>query len=235
MDLSPVLDKVRKLLRLAQSSNENEAAAAMGAAQRLIDEHRLSVAELEASGQEPSEPMVEAGEVLMEGSRVATWKVRLMLALVKANGCSMWFSRPRYTRVTTYQFVGRKSDVESVKYLLAYALNELGRLAEAQCRGMGRSAFASWYLGAVAGIREKLEAAKQEVRATASTSALAVIDKRQGEAQAFREALTNGTKTVAVRSSISDACAYNRGLEAGRSLNLGRPGLTGGSAKALTS
>ena len=54
-----IVDKVRKLLRLAESPNANEAALAAAKAQELIDAHNLSAALLaydEGSAQ-PNEPI----------------------------------------------------------------------------------------------------------------------------------------------------------------------------------
>ena len=47
-----ILDKVRKLFRLGDSPNEHEAKAALAKAHRLLDEHGLSLVDIESSGAE---------------------------------------------------------------------------------------------------------------------------------------------------------------------------------------
>lgn len=49
-----IVDKVQKLLRLAQSSNPHEAANAAACAQELIDRHHLSDAMLEIADAAPA-------------------------------------------------------------------------------------------------------------------------------------------------------------------------------------
>jgi hypothetical protein len=56
--MSDILNKVRKLLRLAESPNANEAALAAAKAQELIDAHNLSTALLvEDGGEDVDEPI----------------------------------------------------------------------------------------------------------------------------------------------------------------------------------
>jgi hypothetical protein len=44
--MNKVIDQIRKLLELAKSDNEHEAAAAAAAAQRLMSKHQIAEAEL---------------------------------------------------------------------------------------------------------------------------------------------------------------------------------------------
>lgn len=48
MSMSPIIEKVQKLLSLSKSSNAHEAAAATAAANKLIDQHRLTMADLDS-------------------------------------------------------------------------------------------------------------------------------------------------------------------------------------------
>ena len=45
----PIIEKIKKLLALANSSNEHEAALAASHAQRLLSEHNLAMADIEAA------------------------------------------------------------------------------------------------------------------------------------------------------------------------------------------
>lgn len=46
---APIIEKIKKLLALANSSNEHEAALAAGHAQRLLSEHNLAMADIDAT------------------------------------------------------------------------------------------------------------------------------------------------------------------------------------------
>ena len=49
METAPIIEKIKKLLALANSSNEHEAALAASHAQRLLSEHNLAMADIEAA------------------------------------------------------------------------------------------------------------------------------------------------------------------------------------------
>ena len=53
MKTNPIIEKIQKLLALANSSNEHEAALAAAHAQRLLSEHNLAMADVEAKQQRP--------------------------------------------------------------------------------------------------------------------------------------------------------------------------------------
>ena len=56
---NPIIEKIRKLLALANSSNEHEAALAAAHAQRLLSEHNLAMADVEAKHRPQSADKVE--------------------------------------------------------------------------------------------------------------------------------------------------------------------------------
>ena len=228
-NLTPVLDKVRKLLQLAKSDNANEAAAAMAKAQSLIEQHRLSVAELEASGDGDQESKTPTVVMVLEGVRLPIWQVRLIIILVEANGCDTWqgYAHKAGKVVSHYQVIGRASDVEAVKYLFAYSVSELTRLAKC-CKGLGRSFHNAWYQGAVTGIKDQITVAKEiaHQEAHASTQALVLLDKRRTDAALAMRQLVPGLKTTPVRSGKLIGDAYRAGREAGRNMPMGRPDTT---------
>jgi len=239
-DLSPVLDKVRKLLQLATSDNANEAAAAMAKAQSLIEQHRLSVAELEVSGSGVQETERSDFVLVLNGTRLPIWQMRLIITLVKANGCDTWAHRTTNETgkiVTEQRVIGRESDVAAVKYLFSYSVSELGRLARLCCKGLGRSYHNAWYQGAVTGIKDQIAVAREITRQESgvSTQAIVLVDKRSTDAEEALKRLVPGLKNTKVRSGRLIKDAYDRGREAGRNLPLGqRPGLGEADHKALT-
>ena len=96
-DHATILDKVRKCLRLSQSSNANEAALAAATAQRLIDDYELhtAVLALDADTLEPEEPIYDFGDrgAPLDADRPARWAGSLAAAIARANACIVYTSR----------------------------------------------------------------------------------------------------------------------------------------------
>jgi hypothetical protein len=84
-----VLDRVRKLLALATSSNVHEAAGALRRAQALIARHQLEGwLAAERSVEEDEDPIVDArDEPLVVARRMRGWRVALAALLAEENGC----------------------------------------------------------------------------------------------------------------------------------------------------
>lgn len=252
-----VVDKIKKLLRLAESADVNEAAAAAGQAQRLMEQHNIDQAmiALEEDDGSPSveeEPIKEFDdeEALHVWSRLATWKLQLGWAVASANGCrtfqSYWWDNTKGRSMRTIGIVGRPSDVATVRYLYAYLMSEIDRLCQASSRGKGRTWANSFRLGAVHEVRKRLSEAKAKARAEARAKlqgdttalvrldkALARIDERRNSVDAWMKQNMN-LRSASRSSSRTDYGAWNEGREAGRSINLGQgsASLTAGN-KAL--
>ena len=76
-----IIERVRKLLALSNSSNEHEAALAAAHAQRLLAEHNLAMSELELQAE-------GAGEAeLVVAKTVAKWLSSLFATVANAFDC----------------------------------------------------------------------------------------------------------------------------------------------------
>src|SRR4029079_8147154 len=91
---STLIAKIQKLRALASSANVHEAAAAAAAAERLIQEHNLSEAEVATGAGDEDEP-VEASEIAGTMKQLETWKGELFHFLLKAYQCSGYWQRSR--------------------------------------------------------------------------------------------------------------------------------------------
>src|SRR4249920_984372 len=119
MTESAILDKVRKLLRLAgNNSNPEEAATAAAHAQRLLDAHNLSAAmlelESEASPNDPPRPEepIENYDDAPLGKTSDAAHVRLATVISRANGCRLFmrtYGRGQRDKGRTF-LVGRATD-----------------------------------------------------------------------------------------------------------------------------
>jgi hypothetical protein len=121
MSVSPIIEKVQKLLALSKSCNANEAAAAAAVANRLIDQYRLSEADLDADVEGELEPIEEDSDYLYQSGKITAWKQTLVSILVKHYGCAYWNDATYASgrKVTRYKLVGKRSDVGIVRYMFA--------------------------------------------------------------------------------------------------------------------
>lgn len=170
-----LLARVRKLLTLAgdRGATEGEASNAAAAAQRLIEEHRLDAALLDAGpADEPhvEEPIgIDVDPIDRLKSRVA-WRGSLASGIAEANGCKIYWQDGREIRC-----IGAPSRVAVVRTLYAWLSREVDRLGSEAARGRGRAYGHAWRVGCAERLAERLaEAAKQgqaEARASAEARA----------------------------------------------------------------
>ncbi len=236
------LDKVRKLLRLSQSSNANEAALAAAKAQEIMDRYEIEAAMLSLDENRPdpinNEPIEDFGKkgdwLGIDGYRTARshWAGRLGLVIAQANGCFVYRAKRIMNgqQYHCWSIIGRGSDVETVRVMFGWVSKEVDMLI-AQQRGASYQWKASYAAGIVDGINDQLKLAKARVvdqmraEATSATALVRVntaiesVKTRQMEAHAW------GKKHIGFRSSKSDwgyrdMSAREHGREVGRNMNL---------------
>jgi Protein of unknown function (DUF2786) len=148
-----VVDKVRKLLRLSTSSNAHEAALAAAKAQELIDRHQLEQVclELDTPSVSMNEPIRKFDDAPLEGGQRDRWRQALASCVARANSCRVFLVD------SNIMLVGRPSDVDGVRYLFAWLVREVERLAQDAGAGKGRTWRNNFRLGAVEAIRVQLQ------------------------------------------------------------------------------
>jgi hypothetical protein len=216
-----VIAKVKKLRALATSDNVHEAAAAAAAAERLLQQYRLSEAELEAEDDAPHETAaLDAEPVDVFGRNLQHWRAALLTGMCKLHGCRNW-SEYAGNGKRVFRIVGRPSDVATVRYLYAWLVSEIERLAQRHGKGQGRTWFNSYRRGAVNGVLAAMREANQEARAAVSSVALVKIDARKVEADQIVDALGMNRKKIGGRVRL-DRDAYGRGERDGRAIHQGK-------------
>lgn len=230
-NISHIIDRVQKLLALSKSSNANEAAAAAAAANKLIDSHRLSSADLEGTI-EVVEPIEEDAGYIYETGRITPWKNQLVHVLTKHYGLACWndnnYSSGR--QVSRLRLVGRKSDITIAKYMFAWLQTECQRLSDKEAKGQGRIYVSSYCMGFVMGVASQLKISRSEAKETASSAAIIKIDAREQEALDTLYKLHTNLRTVKTQSQARyDREAFNEGKSKGEALHLGSSLGAGGS------
>lgn len=165
-----LLEKVRKLLALAESANEYEALLAMRKARELLDQHRLP---LPGERSEYCSLVINLGKrrVLSHHRAIASllmdhFQVEVVLAFT--------YDAALCDTCRCLDIIGRPSQVKVAEYIFHFLENRLKRLWEYQRRlrpGGGRSGGNSYRLGVLKGFREKLAGERKAASDGGSTAA----------------------------------------------------------------
>jgi hypothetical protein len=240
-----MIDRVRKLLALANSANEHEAAAAAAQAADLMVKFEIEASTLDSD----CEPVAELpeNEILDKGSRNRVpWKVTIAGGIANSVGGQV------YTHGGTVHVIAQPGKMATIAYLYAYLVGEVDRLANAaygaeceECDSsfVGRPSARRWKnafrLGAAGVIRSRLSKQRAETKREAQRKAIA-----EGSGQAVNTALVatnsalavmaDGEKAVsafirknvgplrsAAAGSHSSSSGYGAGRQAGNSMGLG--------------
>jgi hypothetical protein len=133
--MANITDKIRKLLELAKSDNEHEAAAAAARAAELMVEHQIELAEIEAAKPETERRVAPAGKVVLDSfDRTVTWKWWLQSSLADAHGGVAFYERARQATAageTDAVVIGPQPALDAISYLYKYLTQEVERLADA--------------------------------------------------------------------------------------------------------
>lgn len=235
MDIYHVIDKVKKLRSLTFSNNANEAAAAASAANKLIDQYRLSEIDLAVEGSD-SDSIVEDDSYIYETGRITQWKSNLIRVLASHYGVADYINNyyPEGRKVSKFKLVGRSSDIQIVRYMFAWLNTECQRLSNLQVKGQGHVVVASYCRGFVAGIAIQLKASRQEIQKNATSSAIIKLDARLQESEKFLYSKHADLKSVETKShSKLNPQAFMAGQQQGKNIHLGSA-MSGSSIKLLS-
>lgn len=234
MKISSIIEKVQKLLALSKSSNANEAATAAALANKLIDQYRLSEADIH---QESDDPLIEDSNTIYETGRIVPWKNNLVVALAKHYGCAIYNSLtfPNGRKVSHYKLIGRQSDIQITNYMFSWLTMECQRLSEQEAHGKGRVFVSSYCQGFVRGVIEQLNQSRKEAQSTATSSAIIKIDAREQDAKDFMNSKYNLKNYKTHSAARIDPSAFNAGMNRGKSIHLGGAVSAASGIKMLSS
>lgn len=122
-----LLDRIRKLLALSASSNENEAAMAAEKAQAMLAEHNLSMHDVKASD---GDDMMK--DVIIDNTIVTSshpWRRPLGQAVARLYFCTYYYSIQQGKSINIHSFVGADHNVMVAVVMFKYLLETIDRLA----------------------------------------------------------------------------------------------------------
>lgn len=230
-----IVEKIKKLLALATSSNENESTAAAEKASLLLAQYNLSLADLGPNHQE------EIDETGVETtSKFVTWKMMLLSGIAEANGCNAM--RNSYTG--SMFLVGTSTNLIVCKHLYEYLSSAIERRAKyRKGNGRGLAYLNAFRVGCATRLRQRLLEQKQEMERSgipgegnaAATPGIVVRSMFEKNQQAIADYLENKGAKVKTRSGsqISSEAGFNSGYEVGDKISLNKQVQQQGQMKQL--
>ena len=137
--MQKLIEKIKKLLALSVSSNENEAAIAAQKAQELLVLHNLEISDLSDSDNEILEVDIE------ESGKIYDWKLTLSHGVAIANSCKSlkWNYRGKGAKLVFY---GNKTNTMICQHLYEYLVGAIQNSSK-EHKGKGTSYLNSFKVG----------------------------------------------------------------------------------------
>lgn len=224
MATSPaILDKIKLLLKLAQSPNENEASNAREKAHQLISKHNVSEEELKGIAEKKS--AYSEDELLFSTNVIVGWKNQLALGLATKFDCQIIQEECHPSDgniIYNYYVYGADESIETVKRAYSIFNNKVYHLLETRCQGRGPIYKDSYCEGVVQSIRENLyyedivipKPKINEDPTISNSSANLTVPQME------KEKPTEEKVEVSGQSLIKDIAAYFTGIADGRDISL---------------
>lgn len=218
-----VIERVRKLLALSNSSNEHEAALAAAHAQRLLAEHNLAISELEMREE-------GAGEAeLYVAKTVPKWLSSLFAVVADAFDCMAIVATT--ANAGRLRFIGVGEDPAVAACTLQFLMQELRRLASRYLKQQERGADLltpairrrirdSYLLGGVQGVQQAMALQKGATPTTAG----ALVPVKDALIRQYSEQHLGPLRTRRSRSSSVLSSAFNQGKQDGEQLQTRQSG-----------
>lgn len=235
--MNKVTERVRRLLALTDSPNVHEAASAAKEAQRLMQEHKLTAADVKA----------EDGSAITElplgaTGYMASWKFALVTHVARAFFCEVIALRVGQRR--KIRVVGKKDDAEVAVHVFDYLVKEIDRLADLDAdtwtaRSLMRESSVDvraykekFRQGVAQGVSEKLKRETEDF-ARSGEKALVVVNRSKDELRDYLKNKYGVSKVVDPEKpkTSAEAEAFVRGYERGLDVAVPR---VGGAEKYLT-
>ena len=245
-----IIERVRKLLRLSESTNENEAQLALAAAQRYANEYALDLACLASGEEEKQEEYIKDDIFTGTNRRSITHTYVCWILQNHFNVKVLNSSGTRYLGVHIH-LIGQKTDVEIAKYVYGYLTHtfmELWRNYKSK-NNIPITLRDSFLYGCYNGLDKKLAASREndkkdkfdgvervlgaESRNQAENKyALMVIKKKDGLENAVSTFFPKLRRGNSREYRNHNATVFNDGVSSGSKISLNKA--IGGAQKQLT-
>ena len=221
------LQKIKDLLKLATSSNDNEAATAKFLADKLIAKYEVTpdqLADIEAS----DKPIYDDDDLLLDTEMLADWINILALVVCKKYDCfAIKEDNIASDGPITYRYYvyGDPADVAIAKQLFNFVYDRINKLLAQTCSGRGQLYRDSFAEGAVNGARVNIE--------YENFSTIGVVKVSEEKSEVKKDAIEAPQKTPlkppAIENKVNvsnkekplDVYAYFQGMDYGSDIHIG--------------
>lgn len=212
------IELIKKLLRLAKSSNPNEAALALERAMELAAEHKVDVAKLDLDAEQ--EKLV--ADYMHVGERLAHERKLILSILQNFFNVDVCVAYPKVT------FVGTRSDITVAIYVHDFLLRVL-RKALSEFKAKERQAKRKWTTakrqgfvsGWIYGIFNQLDNSER-ARLQGHETALAAKTAKESREE-FMSSLYPSRRLVKTKEKSRNSNALANGFRAGSSVRIRQP------------
>jgi hypothetical protein len=228
-EVDRVLERIRKLLALAGSSNQHEAEMAMRKAHELMLRHNIEVTRARAVD---AYEVAHLGDPQKRGNRVEDAVMSLLLEFFFVKVIRIPVYLPTLgTHGKVFEISGSRANLEMARHVYEFLLGTAERLWQ-QNRSdtrvqSGRDRLA-YQAGVIRGFHDKLQSERVELKSTG------LVWVGDGQLEEFYRA--RHPRITSRRSTVRLTGAHAAGREAGRSIVLHKPiehGPAGGGRKLL--
>jgi len=237
LEKQKMIEKVRKLLALAASSNEHEAALAAERAQSILADYNLSMDDVATKERTLGDDFIVDKEIVNDSY---PWKRQIAVNVAKLYFCDYYFQSMHYdekynrykVRQDRHAFVGAPHNIEVAKMMFVYLITTVERLAREGMKqepAKGRDAYRRSFQWAASlrlatRLRERYEAAQRnEVQSEAGTNLPALASLYSQTANALNKYIADnvgGMRTKKTRPNMSSAAGAAHGRAAGDRIGL---------------
>lgn len=221
-----LIERVQKLLALANSANANEAAAAMAKVQELYLKYNLDSL-VERREERCTYRLIRFGRKRLERFHYLACSILSDFYFVEVIYGSL-FDSEQLTTFRTAEILGTRENVLLAEYVYHFLFQQAEHFWRAAKKGKARSR-SSFYLGVFSGFKEKLEAQKAalETRVQAEGSeaqkrALLVL-KADPRVEAFVSERFPRLHRFSRAHTLRDSGSFEAGRERGRDIVLKKP------------
>jgi hypothetical protein len=225
--MSSIVSRIRKLLALAEGSAGNEAEVAAGMAQKLMEEHAITLSHLDEAEMLEADPV---GIHQFEVGLNSQWRMQLAWSLaghcnVSVLRSTQWCDEDDKRKVYAIGY-GHRSDLEVWEYLYNVAAREITKRTKAHREEapsdlytgkVDRRYMNRYRLGLVQGLRSRLEWDRKRQDARRSQEEGLVMQSRADRAKQCQDQHhpSTGTHKSSVRGNLA-------GKRDGRSISLSK-------------
>jgi hypothetical protein len=215
-DKNKIRDKIKKLLALGQSPNENEARDAILLARKLMIKHKMSEADI--TDHDASKMVHQTCDIKWTTDSGEIW-ITDICRLISDNYCcvSAW-NHQHGTRTYKLVLTGMENDLQVCKDVIEYAVGFVrGRIKIQQKKYFGdpKTIATSYAKGFVSGLEMAFE--DQDEKEEQENQNWALVVQKPEEVQKYADSL--GSRNVKTRKTQFDPLAYMKGQNDGRNFS----------------